>query len=73
MSEKHILFRPRILQQVGCPADRGNAAYSGQVRGVSDKTEFNYQGQAFVWVTVKHPRGTKHVWPSNRLENLAPW
>lgn len=52
---------------VSCPPDRGDAGYVGMVTGVCDKVHVSHQGKPYRWVTVRHPRGTSHVWPSNRL------
>jgi len=37
------------------------------VTGVGEDVHLNHAGQAYRWVTVRHPSGTSHVWPSNRL------
>ena len=50
-----------------CPADRGDKPYRGQIVHVGDSMSVNYQGVKYKWITVQHPRGSKHVWPSNRL------
>ena len=53
---------------VHCPPDRGDAGYSGRVTHVTPGPPLkNHDGSEYVWVEVQHPRGTKHVWPSNRL------
>lgn len=52
-----------VGQIVRCPADRGDAGYQGTVVSVGEPLP----GKSYRWVEVQHPRGTKHVWPSNRL------
>lgn len=59
--------RLQLQQIVHCPEDRGDAAYTGKVVYLGTKVETNHQGAQYIWVTVKHPSGSKHVWPSNRL------
>lgn len=53
---------------VKCPPDRGDAGYSGKVVHVDHTEHKNSQGSPYCWVTVQHPSGSKHVWPSNRLQ-----
>lgn len=57
----------KVGQRVKCPADRGDPAYYGTVVDVSQTVNFDLKAQPYVWVTVRHPRGSKHSWPSNRL------
>ncbi|MBC7198096.1 MAG: hypothetical protein H5U32_02490 [Pseudomonas balearica] len=52
-----------VGQIVRCPADRGDAGYQGTVTSVGEPLP----GKSYRWIEVRHPRGTKHVWPSNRL------
>ena len=49
-----------------CPADRGDAAYTGKVVHVSGNIT-THLGKEFIWVTVSDGHGSRHVWPSNRL------
>ena len=42
---------------------RGDAGYQGTVTSVGEPL----QGKDYRWIEVRHPKGTKHVWPSNRL------
>ena len=57
----------KVGQKVKCPADRGDTAYYGTVVSFSEMVNYNSQGTAYVWVTVRHPKGSTHSWPSNRL------
>lgn len=52
-----------VGQIVRCPSDRGDKPYTGTVTWVGEPL----QGKDYRWIEVRHPRGTKHVWPSNRL------
>ena len=58
----------RPCGSVSCPPDRDDAGYRGMVTEVGEDVHLNHAGQAYRWVTVRHPRGTSHVWPSNRLQ-----
>lgn len=55
-----------IGQSVSCPADRGDEAYRGIVTHVSEDVNKSFNGQNYVWVTVR-ANGRSAVWPSNRL------
>lgn len=52
---------------VGCPSDRGDPQYTGQIEHIS--SVICYAGQVpYLWVTVRRPHGGhSSVWPSNRL------
>ena len=52
---------------VACPADRGDPAYKGTVTHIGSEVSRTVNDVEYVWVEVRHPGGTKHVWPSNRL------
>lgn len=56
LRESHLLGWHRL-------ADRGAAGYQGTVVSVGEPL----QGKDYRWIEVRHPKGTKHVWPSNRL------
>ena len=58
---------PKINDTVHTPADRGDKPYTGKVVLVGDAPSVSHQGGPFVWATVRHPSGTEHVWPSNRI------
>lgn len=53
--------------RVHCPEDRGDKPYEGTIDHIGTEVCKNSVGSDYVWVTVKAPGGTKHVWPSNRL------
>lgn len=56
-------------QVVTCPSDMGQAGYKGTVHHVSEVLAVHrLVPNGFLWVTVKGPGGTCHVWPSNRLK-----
>lgn len=62
---------PQLLQQVQCPADRGDKPYTGRILHVGSTIHYNVQGTAYIWLLIEkygteHTR-TKHTWPSNRL------
>jgi hypothetical protein len=57
----------RLGAMVACPPDMGEPSYTGRATHVGTAPEKNIQGIDYIWVEVQHPRGTKHVWPSNRL------
>lgn len=61
------MTQPAVLSPVSCPPDRGDDGYTGRVMSVGDTVHHNHQGIPYRWVTVRHPRGSQHVWPSNRL------
>lgn len=52
---------------VNCPADRGDAAYTGKVEHINatEQTHPCVDGP-FLWVTVRN-RNRNTVWPSNRI------
>lgn len=55
-----------VLQQVSCPADRGDKPYRGTVMAIGPLT--SHMGKPFRWITVRrNDTLTKHVWPSHRL------
>ena len=58
---------PSVLETVSCPPDRGDEGYQGRVMGVGETEHRSHKGDPYHWVTVRHPRGSKHLWPSNRL------
>jgi hypothetical protein len=58
---------PKLNATVRVPADRGDKPYTGTVVHVGESVERNHANTPFVWTTVRHPSGTKHVWPSNRI------
>lgn len=58
---------PLLNADVRCPADRGNEPYVGRITEVGSDIRHNHAGKPYVWTTVRHPSGTRHVWPSNRL------
>lgn len=58
----------RLLQTVTCPPDMGSPGYQGTVMSIDSNVQENHTGVKFVWVTVRGPSGSKHVWPSNRLQ-----
>lgn len=62
-----MLFTKAVVgKRVKCPADRGDAPYTGTITQVGTEVHKNIKGVEYVWVTVK---GSHHssVWPSNRL------
>lgn len=61
------LTRFLVGQRVRCPADRGQPGYQGVVVSADGCVHHNHFGEPYTWIEVRHPRGTKHVWPSNRL------
>lgn len=64
--DKAITLKPG--DTVRCPADRGEAGYTGKVTHVAGNKCTSFNGTPYVWVTVRHPSGlSNHVWPSNRL------
>ena len=58
---------PKVKDTVHAPADRGDKPYTGNVVHVGDTKCLSHQNAPFVWATVRHPSGTEHVWPSNRI------
>jgi hypothetical protein len=58
----------RVDATVSCPEDRGEKSYKGQVLSVQPEVHKNHQGIEYVWVEVRHPSGSKHIWPSSRLQ-----
>lgn len=53
---------------VRVPEDRGEPSYIGRViNHRQDQPSHTIAGEEYIWVMVLHPKGTKHVWPSNRL------
>ena len=63
---------PIVGAQVQVPEDRGEKPYSGKIVGFGVDVQKNLKGTPYVWVTVKHPSGSEHVWPSNRLGLRVP-
>lgn len=62
----------QLLASVNVPADRGDSAYVGQVRSVTDDWHTNHKGEPHQWVTIRNPETNREsVWPSNRL-TLTP-
>ncbi|UCV26733.1 hypothetical protein [Ferribacterium limneticum] len=57
----------QVGQQVGCPTDRGDSAYQGNVTWVGEHTSTNIYGHEYIWVEVQRPGSHKSMWPSNRL------
>lgn len=59
------------LLQVGnfvhCPADRGEAGYTGRITHVGESVNKAHNGVEYVWITVRKDNKTNHVWPSNRI------
>ena len=62
-------LKPGSLVQ--CPADREDTGYVGKVVGVDSVVFENINNVAYVLVEVQRLDFpfTKHVWPSNRLED----
>jgi len=60
---------PEVGDIVQCPADRGEAPYTGRIEHVDTMRHENMHGVRFYWVLVRRtsePR-TAHSWPSHRL------
>lgn len=58
----------KLNATVHCPADRGEAAYTGTVTHIGQDRQKAFNGVEYVWVSVRrNAGGTTHVWPSNRL------
>ncbi len=62
-----MIFNAKVGTKVVCPPDRGTPRYVGTITHVGENVSYNMNGKAYVWVEVRHPCGSKHVWPSNRL------
>ena len=74
MSELPQLQRlPKVGEQVRCPPDRGNSAYTGKVWRVGENVYTNIHGVDYVWVTVTKGKYQREIWPSHRLKfKLGP-
>lgn len=72
--------RLKVGDKVWCPPEFDKAGYGGTTGGVGYSgtveymppdleraTYLNIHDVAYIWVSVRHPKGTTHIWPSNRL------
>lgn len=69
------MFMPRMPSpgdHVNCPPDRGEKGYRGQITHVGTEVYHTADGMPYVWLTVKGPSGTKHLWPSTRFGYRIP-
>lgn len=58
---------PKIRDTVQAPSEWGNKPYVGVVAQVGEVVDRNRLGVRFLWTSVQHPSGSKHIWPSHRI------